>query len=132
MMSDVDQFKHMSFANYLKLMYLVADALLGPVCTEEFLGAYRFQNILSRMQFKRQSVAGKGIVIKVNSTLTEENSFELLHTFLDEETAELVGLGWQKYSVFDLKKNVPVRILSEINDCLKLIEVAPQNLLYKY
>ena len=84
MMSDVDQFKHTSFANYLKLMYLVADALLIPCCTNEALEKYRLQNSSSRMQFKRQTIVGKGIVIKVNSTKITDDSFELLHTFLDE------------------------------------------------
>lgn len=132
MMSDIDQFKHMSFANYLKLMYLAADALLSPVCTEKFLSSFRFQNTNARMQFKKQSIRGKSIMIKVNSTMVETNAFELRHTFLDEETAELVGLGWQKYSVLDLEGNSSSRIFDEIYDCLKPIQVDPENLLYKY
>lgn len=131
-MSDVDQFKHMSFANYLKLMFLASDALLSPVCTEKFQNSFRFQNMNSRMQFKRQTVTGKSIVIKVNSTMGRENAFELLHTFLDEETAELVGLGWQKYSIFEVGGEEPIKVFGEISNCLKPIEVDPQNLLYKY
>jgi len=132
MMSDVDQFKHMSFANYLKLMYLASDALLSPVCSEYFLSAYRFQNIGSRMQFKRQTVAGKSIVIKINSTNLGDEQFELLHTFLDEETAELVGLGWQKYCVMECLSGATVGLSNEISLCLKPIEIDPNNLLYKY
>lgn len=134
MMSDVDQFKHMSFANYLRLMYLASDALLSPVCSEKALSVFRFQVLGARMQFKRQTIAGKSIVIKLNSTNIEGNgaTFELLHTFLDEDSAELVGLGWQKYSAEGLQKDGLSEVLTEISSCIKPIEVDPKNLLYKY
>ena len=46
MMSDADQFQHMSFANYLKLMFLATDALF-VTC---FDGPFLAQNRLKLLQ----------------------------------------------------------------------------------
>ena len=65
MLSDVDQFQHMSFANYLRLMFLATDALFLDALKRDFLMTSRLVLNESRMQFKRQTTAGDHILIKI-------------------------------------------------------------------
>ena len=117
MLSDTDQFKHMSFANYLKLMFLAADAL-GLACfNSDFLNEKRLGLVNSRMQFKRQSTAGDNLLIKVNSSEINGSRFSLLYTFLVEFTAELVGLGRQTYEISNLNGGP----LKELPDSLRVL-----------
>jgi acyl-CoA thioesterase FadM len=133
MLSDVDQFKHMSFANYLRLMFLATDALFVSLFSEEFLRKSRIQLTSSRMQFKKQTISGDNILIKINSTQEGQGKFSLLHTFAIEETGELVGLGKQSYQ---LMKASEIDALTELpKDMLNIlgpIEVDEKYLLYKY
>ena len=82
MLSDIDQFKHMSFANYLKLMFLATDALFISCLKPEFLSHHRLKLLNSRMQFKRQTTVGDNVLIKVNSSGMEHKTFSLLYTFV--------------------------------------------------
>ena len=69
MLSDIDQFQHMSFANYLKLMFLATDALiLGVANYENLIQEDRLKTYETRMQFKNQTTFGDNILIKINST----------------------------------------------------------------
>ena len=90
MLSDTDQFEHMSFANYLKLMFLASDALMVSCHDKEYLNEYRLSLINSRLQFKKQTVAGDNILIKVNSSEVQDGQFSLLYTFVIEGAGELV------------------------------------------
>ena len=131
-LSDSDQFKHMSFANYLKLMFLASDALLFPCTTGSFLNQYRFRNKHSRMQFKKQTVPGDNIIIKINGTLLEEKEFTLLHTFVIENSGDLVALGRQTYEVINQATDSLEKLPENLNGILATIEVREENLIYKY
>ncbi len=132
MLSDTDQFKHMSFANYLKLMFLATDALLVQCQHADFLNRYRLRLISSRMQFRKQTVVGDSTLIKVNSTAVDKSVFSLLHTFVIEGSGELVGLGKQCYELSDAKSKTAVDLSPVIRAALDPIEVDENNLLYKY
>ena len=132
MLSDVDQFEHMSFANYLKLMFLAADALLVSCCEAEFLSKYRLKLVNSRMQFKKQTVAGNNILIKVNASQVNDSNFSLLFTFVIEGSAELVGLGRQTYEMVERNQNRIHTLTENIQGLLSPIRVNEESLLYKY
>lgn len=132
MLCDVDQFEHMSFANYLKLMFLAADALLVSCCDTKFLSEYRLKLVNSRMQFKKQTVAGNHILIKVNSAQINESNFSLLFTFVIEGAGDLVGLGRQTYHMKDRKQDDIQVLTGNIRSLLGPIAVNEENLLYKY
>jgi len=132
MFSDTDQFQHMSFANYLKLMFLSTDALLVSSCDSAFLDKYRVRLVDSSMQFKHQCVVGDNVLIKVNSTEIQESGFTLLYTFIIENTGRLVGLGRQSYMMLECKGMNSVRIPDQVARLLDPIKVDKDNLLYKY
>jgi len=134
MLSDTDQFQHMSFANYLRLMFLATDAMFLSCSDEDFLSSYRFQLRASRMQFKKQSNIGDSILIKVNASREGEDSFTLLYTFALEGTGDLVALAKQTYGVLDMKKKVqvPPMRLNRIRGILEPIAVDEKYLIYKY
>lgn len=131
-LSDVDQFQHMSFANYLRLMFLATDALFLNILNSQFLSTSRLKLESSRMQFKKQTIAGDHILIKVNATAISEGQFALLYTFAIEDTGELVALGRQVYAVVDSWRQTPQNISSEIKSLLIPIKVEEKYLLYKY
>lgn len=132
MLTDADQFKHMSFANYLKLMFLATDALLMPCVDSNFLSKTRLKLITSRMQFKKQTVAGDTILVKVNPSEINFAGFSLLYTFVIEGSAELVSLGRQSYALVNLEKNCPEPIPDQMEKILVPIRVAENSLVYKY
>ena len=132
MLSDVDQFQHMSFANYLRLMFLATDALLLSCSGQQFLSQYRLVLNESRMQFKRQTVAGDQILIKVNAACITRNQYTLLFTFVLEGSGELVALGRQVYEALDLKDPKKQDIPKSIENLLIPIKVEEGYLLYKY
>ena len=84
------------------------------------------------MQFKKQTVAGENILIKINSSEIDGSQFSLLYTFVIEGTAELVGLGRQTYKIFDLKSQPLLQVPSDIRNLLGPIHVDEEHLLYKY
>lgn len=132
MLSDTDQFQHMSFANYLKLMFLATDALFVSCLNGQFLTQNRLKLITSRFQFKRQTQAGNNILIKINSSEMDGSKFSLLYTFIIEGTAELVGLGRQTYELIRLDTQVPEGISESMEALLEPISVDERHLLYKY
>ena len=132
MLSDTDQFQHMSFANYLRLMFLATDALLLNCCNQQFLSQYRLVLDESRMQFKRQTIAGDQILIKVNASSITKNQYTLLFTFVFENSGELVALGRQVYEAMDLKNPKTQEIPKDIKNLLVPIKVEESYLLYKY
>ena len=134
MLSDTDQFKHMSFANYLKLMFLATDALFVGFLSTQNLDQYRLKLIDSRMQFKKQTTVGDNILIKINSTCLNNTAFVLLYTFVTEIKAELVGLGRQNYALVDLNGSLPLaaEIGKNLRSLLEPIGVDENNLIYKY
>ena len=133
MLSDTDQFKHMSFANYLKLMFLATDALCLSCLDANFLSERRLKLVHSRMQFKRQTSSGDHILIKVNCSEIDGSQFSLLYTFMIEGTAELVALGRQSYEALDLKSGQPLdKLPSDLRRFLEPLRVDEGHLLYKY
>jgi len=132
MLSDIDKFEHMSFANYLKLMFLAADALLSELYKPNFLNKFRLRLEHSRMQFKKQTVSGDKILIKVNSSGISHQSFSLLFTFVIEGSGELVGLGRQTYKAILRSNEEAFDIPSILISLLESVQVVEENLLYKY
>ena len=132
MLTDTDQFEHMSFANYLKLMFLAADALFSGCFNADFLSQRRMKLVHSRMQFKRQSAPGDNILVKVNASGVNRHRFSLLYTFVIEGTAELVGLGRQTFDLLNVRKNIPEEIPDEMKALLAPIAVNEEHLLYEY
>ncbi len=132
MMSDTDQFKHTSFANYLKLMFLATDALFLPCVDSNFLSENRIRLVRSRMQFKRQTLAGDNILIKVNSSNIRDSQFTLLYIFMMEGSAELVTLGKQIYEIVDLKNDKTTTVPHNFTQLLEPIRVEESYSLYKY
>lgn len=134
MLSDSDQFKHMSFANYLKLMFLATDALFIPLHNAHFLEKYSLRISDSRMQFKKQSKPGDSILINVNSSNINHNSLSLLYTFIIEGSGELVGLGRQTL-LFQITEDGTAGDLNSIPGLevlIRPIEVNEDALVYKY
>jgi len=133
MLSDIDQFKHMSFANYLKLMFLATDALLLDLQQyQEFIQSTRLKTYYSRMQFKNQTVFGDNILIKVNSSCVEQEKFKLLFTYVIEDTGTLVALGKLDMGLVNCNSSQGISIPSGLSNLLRSIEVDEANLLYKY
>lgn len=132
MLSDTDQFQHMSFANYLRLMFLATDALLLNHCDQKFLSQYRLALEKSGMQFKRQTLAGDQILIKLNSSNVAMDQFTLLYTYVIENSGELVSLGRQVFKVKLLSKEGSFIFPEDLRHLLKTIEVDEEHLLYKY
>jgi len=132
MLSDTDQFEHMSFANYLKLTFLATDALFISCFDKNFLELSRLKLKSSRMQFKKQTVAGDNILIKVNASSVDKMQFSLLFTFVIEGTAEIVGLGRQTYELLNIKSQQQEELTTNIKSLIGPIHVDEENLLYKY
>ncbi len=132
MLSDTDQFKHMSFANYLKLMFLATDALCVSCFDSNFLSNHRLRLVNSRMQFKKQTTSGENILIKVNSSEQNGSHFSLLYTFVIEGTGELVGLGRQAFEIVDGDNQTLTQLPDSLNNLLTPISVDREHLLYKY
>ena len=132
MLSDTDQFKHMSFANYLKLMFLATDALFVSCFDTEFLNRNRLRLANSRMQFKRQTAAGDNILIKVNASESNGSQFTLLYTFVIEGRGELVGLGRQSFDLLNEGNRSLGEVPSHIKNLLGPIQVNEEHLVYKY
>ena len=132
MLSDTDQFKHMSFANYLKLMFLATDALFVSFMNADFLLTNRLRLKNSRMQFKKQTVAGDDILVKINSSTIDGSQFSLLYTFVIEGTGELVSLGRQTYELVDPNNKDSKNISDDMRTLLSPIRVDEEHLLYKY
>lgn len=131
MFSDTDQFRHMSFANYAKLMYLAADAFLLSH-KQENGEPYFFRNISSSMQFKRQTTIGQHILIKINSSNIEGLGFSLLFTFSIEDTGDLVVLAKQNNQIVNERGDLMDFFPDEIKRGLEMIQVNEENLLYSY
>ena len=133
MLSDIDQFQHMSFANYLKLMFLATDALiLGVSNHDQLLQKTRLNTYQTRMQFKNQTVFGDNILIKVNSSDVMLDQFNLLFTYVIEETGALVALGKQRLGFTRLDSRGSIETPLEMTSLLQAISVNEENLLYKY
>ena len=132
LLSDVDQFKHMSFANYLKLMFLATDALLIKCQNADFLCHYKLKLEASRMQFRKQTIAGDNTLIKVNASGLSQGAFNLLYTFIIEGSGDLVGLGKQSYQLYDIKTSAPTDLTNVLRETLVPIAIDENNMLYKY
>ena len=124
MLSDVDQFKHMSFANYIKLMFLAADALFVPCLNQVFLAQNRLKVAKTLMRFHKQTEVGDSILIKITSSNLSSSCFSLFYIFSIENTDQLVASGQQDFELLspltlaakelpDEIKNIVMQINSE-------------------
>ena len=133
MASDLDQFGHMSFANYLRLMFLASDALFLSTPNQQLRKTVRLKAIRTGMQFKHQTGYGDEILVKVSSSGLGQNNFSLLYTYVIEGDAQLVGLGRQEFELSattrDSKK---VKTPSSVQALLEPIQVDERFLVYRY
>lgn len=132
MLSDIDQFKHMSFANYLRLMFLSTDALILSSIELDFFPRTRVKLLTSRMQFKRQTAAGDHILVKINASEIGDTGFTLIYTFVIEGSAELVALGRQTYELVNASTGMPETLPEAVKKMLMPIKVDERHLLYRY
>ena len=132
MLSDIDQFRHMSFANYLRLMFLASDAFLMPNMDLSFTNQYCLKLKDSRMQFKRQTMAGDSILIKLNASHVSDLDFSLFYTFVTEHAGDLIALGRQTFELRSSCNNNFARLPDAMKQQLKMIEIEEEHLLYKY
>ena len=95
-MSDIDMFRHMSYANYIKLLFLASDACLLNL-TSEFLDVMRIKVIKTEMNFKYQTKLGDHILIRVNTSVLRKSSFDLLYNFTLENSEQKIGSGKQSF-----------------------------------
>lgn len=128
-MSDMDQFHHMSFANYLKLVFLTTDALLMPCYGKVFFAQNRLRLIHSKVQFKKPTAVGDNILIKVNSADINADQFSLVYTFVIDGSEELVALVRQRYSIYGQCDEKPKKIPDSIKNILTPINVNENNLI---
>ena len=132
MFTDIDVFKHMSYANYLKLMFLASDALFEPLLRTSFLTEIRIKVAKTKMQFKHQTALGERILIKVNSSHIELYGFDLLYTFVAEETGNLIGLGRQCFCLEKAEGHERIPLNAVFIEALNRILVDEEYLVYKY
>ncbi len=102
--NDVDQFKHMSFANYIKLMFDAADTLFLKMLGDGFQDRIKTHLKFASVQFKKQTRTGDLVFIipqvhKAGNMVTIEAKYYIeLGTAAEEEVAfgemvyELEGL----------------------------------------
>jgi acyl-CoA thioesterase FadM len=121
--SDLDQFQHMSFANYLKLMFSVVDNLIhASLDTSQ----YRLHHLEASMNFQKQTVLGDKVIVKTQSEIIGM-IIKLYFQFELEASSEKVGYGVQLYEIRDtntkqlvLPKNI-VQILDKITKQCEVI-----------
>ena len=106
MLSDIDQFKRMIFVNYLRPVFLAADAFLMPNMNLELTDQYRLRLKDSKMQFKRQTVAGDSILIKLDSLHVSDCEFSLFYTFVTDVLKEMKGAVQFKRSWYETPQDV--------------------------
>jgi len=130
-MIDTDQFEHMSFANYLKLMFLATDALFLSASDPRFFLKNRVGLVNSRMQFRRQSSVGEKILIQINSVRDSGPNFSLIYTYVIEGKGDVVALARQTYQLLaggTRSESLP----PVISGLLESIQVDEEHLLYRY
>ncbi len=132
MASDLDQFGHMSFANYLRLMFLASDALFLAAPNRDLRKEIRLRAVKTGMQFKDQTGYGDEILVKVSSSNPGKTAFSLLYTYVIEGSGHLVGLGRQEFELSDKQKIQRVSIPSSIQALLEPIQVNEKYLVYRY
>ena len=109
--SDIDFFRHMSYANYLKLMYTSADTLFVEALGL-FLGQVYLKATNTKMKFKHQTKMGDKILIRINSKNISFESFDLCYVFLLENTNNVVAVAEQTYRVVNINNDVLIKKLS--------------------
>jgi acyl-CoA thioesterase FadM len=128
MLSDIDQFQHMSFANYLRLMFLASDALFLAFskANPDFFETMYLKPIHSQMHFKHQTSFGHEILVKAHSSNVNGQTFELFYQFTREGAAgEEASFGKQVFEVIDMKKKKKIAVPEQFRTFLKTIEAEP-------
>jgi len=132
MASDLDQFGHMSFANYLRLMFLASDALFLSTPSENLRKDCRLKAVKTSMQFKHQTGYGDEILVKVCSSNLANGTFSLLYTYVIEGNALLVGLGRQEFELMSKTNGREMKLPSSVQVLLEPIKVDERFLIYQY
>ncbi len=127
-MSDVDIFRHMSYANYIKLLFLASDAFLLSSLTPEFLITVRIKATKTEMDFKYQTKLGDHVIIRINSCNISKNSFCLRYTFTIENTETEIGFGRQLFELDDLLLSSGVLMPEMLQRALGQIQVVDSSL----
>jgi acyl-CoA thioesterase FadM len=104
--NDVDQFKHMSFANYIKLMFDAADTLFLKMLGDGFQDRFKTQLKYATVQFKQQTRTGDLIFIipqvsKADNIVTIEAKYVI---DLGMPTEEEVACGEMVYQLESLDR----------------------------
>lgn len=119
-LSDIDQFKHMSFANYVKLLFVSSDSLFLKHLGSAYPFTHRMNLICSKLHFKRQTVAGDQIDIRIYDGAANGSYLPLYFEFSLGTPKEVVAEGFQMYQIVDpLTKSA----LVPSNEILKMIDL---------
>lgn len=118
-LSDIDQFKHMSFANYVRLLFVSSDSLFLKHLGPGYPSTHRMNLICSKLQFKRQTVAGDQIDIRIYDGAANGSNLPLYFEFFLGDPKEVVAEGFQMYQIVDPSTK---RLLEPSADILKMID----------
>ena len=125
MLSDIDQFKHMSFANYLKLMFLASDALFLAFSKthQDFFDKTHLKPLLSQMHFKHQTAFGDEILVKVHSANITPRGFILYYRFTTEGDALPVAHGRQEFEAMEVETGKKIIVPESLKSFLSTIQM---------
>ncbi len=127
MLSDIDQFKHMSFANYLQLMFLASDALclVFSKSQKDFFYTTHLKPVMSQMHFKQQTSFGDEILVKVHAANIHETGFDLYYKFAIEKEDLPVAHGKQSFEVTSIPSGKRILLPQSFRDFLETIQMEP-------
>lgn len=125
MLSDIDQFKHMGFANYLKLMFLASDALflVFSKSKKDFFYKTHLKPVISQMHFKQQTSFGDEILVKVHSANITDKGFDLFYGFTIEGDELPVAHGKQEFEVTEIPSGKETVLPVELRSFLETIHM---------
>ena len=98
-LSDIDLFMHMSYANYLRLLFQASDGFFLSLTGKEFLKKNRIKANKTSVEFKYQTELGDIIIIYVLLGAMNCDSWELIYKFELEDNNKLIALGRQAFSI---------------------------------
>jgi len=121
-LSDVDQFKHTSFANYVRLMFVAADTLFLTYLGPEYAAARKMRLKFSKLHFKRQTVVGDVISIRVYDGAAQGSEIPLHFDFVLAGSNEAVATGFQLYEVVSPETEKPLSMTADMTSMIEAIK----------
>jgi len=129
---DITPYGSASFINYVRWYGIARDALLQwrDLGFDDSLKSFvEIEVSFCNIQYKRPAMLQDEIIIKINSSDINQNSFTLLFTLIKKDDAVLISLGKQKISfrnsktsgIFDLPDFFVVNVLKPIEVDEKLM-----------